>query len=96
VGRALADAEGLVRTGQDRQESRALACDQPEIARARVRSPKEVMTMYTKLAGAALPTTGVAAHLATGLNYLYAGLIAFAAVGVAFAIKRMLPKRHTS
>ncbi len=52
--------------------------------------------MYGKLAGAALPTTGLAAHMATGLNYLYAGLIAFAAVGVVFAVKRMLPKRHTS
>jgi hypothetical protein len=53
------------------------------------------MTMYGKLAGATLPTTGLAAHLATGLNYLYAGLIAFAAVGVVFAVKRMLPKRNT-
>jgi hypothetical protein len=52
--------------------------------------------MYNKIAGFALPTTGLAAHLAGGLDYLYAGLIAFAAVGVLFAVKRMLPKRHTS
>jgi hypothetical protein len=52
--------------------------------------------MYGKVASAALPTTGLAAHLAGGLNFLYAGLIAFAAVGVLFAVKRMLPKRHTS
>jgi len=52
--------------------------------------------MYGKIASAALPTTGLAAHMTGGLNYLYAGLIAFAAVGVLFAIKRMLPKRHTS
>ena len=52
--------------------------------------------MYGKLAGTALPITGVAAPMATGLSYLYGGLIAFAVVGVAFAIKRMLPKRHMS
>ena len=52
--------------------------------------------MYNKMAGAALPTTGLAAHFAGGLNYLYAGLVAFAAVGAFFAVKRMLPKRHTS
>ena len=51
--------------------------------------------MYDKVAGAALPTTGLAAHFAGGLNYLYAALIAFAVVGVFFAVKRMLPKRHT-
>jgi hypothetical protein len=54
------------------------------------------MDMYGKAAGAALPTTGLAAHFAGGLNYLYAGLIVFAAIGVLFAVKRMLPKRHTS
>jgi hypothetical protein len=54
------------------------------------------MIMYGKVAGAMLPTTGLAAHMATGLNYLYAGLIAFAAIGVVFAVRRMLPKRHTS
>lgn len=52
--------------------------------------------MYGKIAGATLPTTGLAAHFAAGLDYLYAGLIAFAAIGALFAIKRMLPKRHTS
>lgn len=52
--------------------------------------------MYDKVAGAALPTTGLAVHFAAGLNYLYAGLIAFAAVGAFFAVKRMLPTRHTS
>ena len=31
-----------------------------------------------------------------GLSYLYAALIAFAVVGAFFAVKRMLPKRHTS
>ena len=40
--------------------------------------------MYDKVAGAALPTTGLAAHFAGGLNYLYAALIAFAVVGVLF------------
>jgi len=54
------------------------------------------MGMYGKAAGAALPTTGLAAHFAAGLNYLYAGLIAFAVIGAIFAVKRMLPKRHTS
>ena len=53
-------------------------------------------TMYDKVAGAALPTTGLAAHFAAGLSYLYAALIAFAVVGAFFAVKRMLPKRHTS
>jgi hypothetical protein len=52
--------------------------------------------MYGKAAGAALPTTGLAAHFAAGLSYLYVGLIIFAVVGVVFAVKRMLPKRHTS
>lgn len=52
--------------------------------------------MYGKIASGALPTTGLAAHLAGGLNFLYAGLIAFAVVGVLFAVKRMLPTRHTS
>lgn len=52
--------------------------------------------MYDKVAGAALPTTGLAAHFAGGLNYLYAALIAFAVLGVLFAVKRMLPKRHTA
>ncbi len=52
--------------------------------------------MYGKMAGAALPTTGLAAHMAFGLTYLYAGLIAFAAIGTVFAVRRMLPKRHTS
>lgn len=52
--------------------------------------------MYDKVAGAALPTTGLAAHFAGGLNYLYAALIAFAVVGAFFAVKRVLPKRHTS
>lgn len=52
--------------------------------------------MYDKVAGAALPTTGLAAHFAAGLNVLYAGLIAFAVAGALFAVKRMLPKRHTS
>ena len=51
--------------------------------------------MYDKVTGAALPTTGLAAHFA-GLNYLYAILIAFAVVGAFFAVKRMLPKWHTS
>jgi uncharacterized membrane protein YuzA (DUF378 family) len=51
--------------------------------------------MYDKIAGTALPTTGLAAHFAGGLNYLYAGLIAFAVVGALFAVKRMLPKRQT-
>lgn len=51
--------------------------------------------MYSKFAGATLPTTGLAAHFAGGLNYLYAGLIAFTVVGALFAIKRILPKRHT-
>jgi hypothetical protein len=51
--------------------------------------------MYDKVTGAALPTTGLAAHFA-GLNYLYAALIAFAVVGAFFAVKRMMPKRHTS
>ena len=37
--------------------------------------------MYGKVASAALPTTGLAAHFAGGLSYLYAGMIAFAAVG---------------
>jgi hypothetical protein len=54
------------------------------------------MGMYGKAAGAALPTTGLAAHFAAGLSYLYVGLIVFAVVGVLFAVKRMLPKRHTS
>jgi hypothetical protein len=52
--------------------------------------------MYDKAIGAALPTTGLAAHFAGGLTYLYAGLIAFAVVGALFAVKRMLPMRHTS
>lgn len=52
--------------------------------------------MYDKVTGAALPTTGLAAHFAAGLNYLYAALIALAIVGALFAVKRMLPKRHTS
>ncbi len=52
--------------------------------------------MYDKVAGAALPTTGLAAHFAGGLSYLYAALIAFAVVGAFFAVKRTLPKRHTS
>jgi hypothetical protein len=51
--------------------------------------------MYSKMAGAALPTTGLAAHFTAGLTYLYAGLIGFAAVGAIFAIKRILPQRHT-
>lgn len=50
--------------------------------------------MYGKLAGTALPTTGLAAHMAGGLSYLYAGLIAFAVIGLLFAIKRILPSRH--
>jgi len=49
--------------------------------------------MYGKLAGGALPTTGLAAPLAGGLSYLYAALIAIAAIGVVFAVKRMLPKK---
>jgi hypothetical protein len=52
--------------------------------------------MYHKVASAALPTTGLAAHLAGGLDYLYAGLIAFTVIGLLFAVMRMLPKRHTS
>jgi hypothetical protein len=52
--------------------------------------------MYHKVTAAALPTTGLAAHLAGGLGYLYAGLIAFTVAGALFAIKRMLPQRHTS
>jgi hypothetical protein len=52
--------------------------------------------MYGKIASTALPTTGLAAHFAAGLGYLYAGLITFAVVGVLFALKRILPKRHTS
>ena len=31
-----------------------------------------------------------------GLTYLYAGMIAFVVVGALFAVKRMLPMRHTS
>jgi len=52
--------------------------------------------MYGKIAGAALPTTGLAAHMAFGLSFLYGGLILFAVIGTAFAVRRMLPKRHTS
>jgi hypothetical protein len=52
--------------------------------------------MYDKLAGGALPTTGLAVHFAAGLDYLYAALIAVAVLGALFAIKRTLPKRHTS
>jgi hypothetical protein len=50
--------------------------------------------MYGKLAGASLPTTGLAAPLAGGLGYLYAALIAFAVIGLLFAIKRILPARN--
>jgi hypothetical protein len=52
--------------------------------------------MYGKVASGALPTTGLAAHFAGGLGYLYAGLITFAVIGVLFAVKRILPKRGTS
>ena len=50
--------------------------------------------MYHKIS--ALPVTGLAAHLAGGLGYLYAGLIAFTVTGALLAVKRMLPRRHTS
>jgi len=52
--------------------------------------------MYDRLASGALPTTGLAAHFATGLDWLYAALIAVAVFGALFAIKRTLPQRHTS
>jgi hypothetical protein len=52
--------------------------------------------MYNRLAGAALPTTGLAAHFASGLDWLYSALIGVAVIGALFAIKRMLPQRHTS
>ena len=58
------------------------------------RKKKRRKTMYDKVVGAALPTTGLAAHFAGGLNYLYAALIAFAVVGVFSRSSGCLPKRH--
>jgi hypothetical protein len=52
--------------------------------------------MYHKIVGTALPTTGLAAHFAAGLSFLYIGLITFVVIGGLFAVKRILPKRHTS
>ena len=39
---------------------------------------------------------GLARISAGGLTCLYAGMIAFVVVGALFAVKRMLPARHTS
>lgn len=51
--------------------------------------------MYNKLVGAVGPATGAGLAI-TGLNLLYAALVAFVLTGAAFALGRILPKRHSS
>jgi hypothetical protein len=51
--------------------------------------------MYAKLTAAPGAIAGPSLAL-TGLNVLYAVMVAFVLIGVGFAVGRCLPKRHTS
>ena len=51
--------------------------------------------MYSKVAFAPGTVAGPSLAL-TGLNFVYAGLVAFVLIGAGFAVVRCLPKRRTS
>lgn len=51
--------------------------------------------MYSKLAVAPGAIAGSTLAL-TGLNVVYAGLVAFVLIGAGLAVSRCMPKRHTS
>ena len=52
--------------------------------------------MYYRLVGASAGPVAGAGLAVTGLNLLYAGLVAFVLTGAVFALGRMLPKGHSS
>ena len=77
VGRGLADPQILVTPAR-------LSTGAADELGTGIHTKREGTAMYGKAIGAALPTTGLAAHFAGGLTYLYAGMIAFVVVGALF------------